>query len=1056
MFKHIILTFIFSLVSSLAASITIPIEDKKLLSMPANDLVYNDQRIDSSEALDLKRAGIDISQLNPFISHLFKNEKLDTLTKKNYNNSDFIYLENKSSPTEIFRSYIADKNANRFIITASLDNHTNIIRAVLLRKLGFDIDLPVLKEKLTVNFRNVDQKKDFIANLSEQTLTSSKRWIIHENEKSVTLRHIILGPAKLNNVNLYLPVMSKDRQRTRRVFRSMLALYALTDFPESINKISWKIGNVFNKNISLIHPYAKSFSNTTSDDLKWIVRKLNNLSEQDLLDAIQQAKYPVELNILLLEKLKSRINSLSKKLLRKKAFNIDLKVSNDIIKRGKLIKTEFENTAINYGAKDEVSPYRFSQIFRLFSTQSIYNTLSNLLNNTLQRFLPGIYNNDAIETLSQKIADFRAENKNGGVLPVKLFSTPTVFGRLFATRNIVFGQYLGTNAPIQLVDSVGAEINLGMQGQITGLHQTILPGIGVNSAVSRTYSHVRAMPDIKTASRQKISKILVPVLMRKLGKIIKNEYYCSISKKPYTETAVIDDKEFTYIKYDGEDFKQEALDLRQKLVNEGTPSNSILLVKIDRTTLCTKEVTQAREESIKGFVKEFAVGETFIINDSIKLAALANVNIPLYQNLTFGAGADATKVLLRSLTLRKTETGMHITIQEQDDSLFSLYENLSFYMQIIRNSNQLTLGKAKSKIFNVKLEGISEPQQKKAIKVLRQILTKNKKKELFANYKSKDLDHKVKAKLHTFNLLFLKLEKLKMGQNLEVVIPNAKGQDFSKELRTKTFYNYSDYKRTGLDFHGFFNSILSIFTKNVSTGSSSQDPGKTFGGSSKKLFVSTEVETTKGSESKPLSRIEIIRSAWSTKNKRVQRRFTDIDQMFSHIDDYNPVDETILHGSTKLRSYDIRTTLIMYPNAIEEIQDKMDSFKTKKQKLKFLRSIKQKAKTGAKKVLRQINKLNKSFKSIKDKVKTINDIYKLLFARFKKSEILKLVGEHNFFALTRVTGFREKHHEGYLEYNSDTVGSYDTEYGTGPIDKISSYLGLSSFEIRALNYTPGM
>jgi hypothetical protein len=79
-----------------------------------------------------------------------------------------------------------------------------------------------------------------------------------------------------------------------------------------------------------------------------------------------------------------------------------------------------------------------------------------------------------------------------------------------------------------------------------------------------------------------------------------------------------------------------------------------------------------------------------------------------------------------------------------------------------------------------------------------------------------------------------------------------------------------------------------------------------------------------------------------------------------------------------------------------------------------------------------------------------------LFKDFDKAHVLKWIGKENFFASNRITGFRENHHIGFIEYISDTVGVYNLKHGTGLFDKIGAHIGISPFELRALNYTPGM
>ena len=88
--------------------------------------------------------------------------------------------------------------------------------------------------------------------------------------------------------------------------------------------------------------------------------------------------------------------------------------------------------------------------------------------------------------------------------------------------------------------------------------------------------------------------------------------------------------------------------------------------------------------------------------------------------------------------------------------------------------------------------------------------------------------------------------------------------------------------------------------------------------------------------------------------------------------------------------------------------------------------------------------------------KKINELYRLMFTDFDKAKVLEWIGAKNFFASSRVTGYREKHHIGYVEHISDTVGEYNIKIGTGLFDSIGAHLGLSPYELRAMSYTPGM
>ncbi len=158
---------------------------------------------------------------------------------------------------------------------------------------------------------------------------------------------------------------------------------------------------------------------------------------------------------------------------------------------------------------------------------------------------------DAAQAIQEQINDYRSSGPQAqGALPIKAFTRPIANGRVFSNRNVVFGQYLGSSAPIQLVDSAGAEVNLGAFSQLAGLTNNALPSVTANAALGRTYTHVRAMPDLKSATKQHIKKLLVPHHFKALGKVIKAQYECSVPKGPFVEESSFGGSKIYYVKYD--------------------------------------------------------------------------------------------------------------------------------------------------------------------------------------------------------------------------------------------------------------------------------------------------------------------------------------------------------------------------------------------------------------------------------------------------------------------------------------------------------------------------
>ncbi len=187
-------------------------------------------------------------------------------------------------------------------------------------------------------------------------------------------------------------------------------------------------------------------------------------------------------------------------------------------------------------------------------------------------------------------------------------------------------------------------------------------------------------------------------------------------------------------------------------------------------------------------------------------------------------------------------------------------------------------------------------------------------------YSPVELDHDVSARLNTLRLLFFKNEKFKMDHEVEVIIPNRPGETYSKEARTKMLYSIGDFKRSGADFYGFINRALTSVSGFLGLGAGNNDPGKTLFGSSKKKFIITETDITPGQNSSPITRIEYAWSGWSKRPKKLYKIFDQVKALYGKLLQGPLLDRSLLHGVKRLKSYDVKTSLIIYPGAMSKIK----------------------------------------------------------------------------------------------------------------------------------------
>jgi hypothetical protein len=1083
--------------SAYSAVITIPLEDPEHKLAPADDLVYAGAKISQLEAIKLKDQGIDLSELEPERSSLYQADKLTMNPIQNENK--FLFHSLMTAPTEFFRFSVESQN-KKYTITASLYNHQSLLRAALLRKIGYDVPTPNYLHSFKLKFESLIQKKEFIDQLVQSTLLSQKRWIKENREDSLELilKGMILEPSQIKNVPLYWPMMQYSRQKMRRTFRAMFYLYITTDFIQNINNVPWRVGKVFNNELVVGHQYAQEFSSITIDDFKWIHRKINNLTDNELEEVFKYSSYPKPIQLLLKEKFKSRVNHFNSLLYNDEIFPVDYKISSEGLFAGKLLKRDYSEYVPYFYQEDPQSPYRFSEMLKYFRSQMSYDSMSNLLDTAVKKFIPNIDTSDAVDEIKDKILNYGREH---GEIPLKFWVFPTFGAEVSGNRSIVFGQYLANVAPIQLVDRIHYKLQAGLFGILSGLPSWIKPIGSLNASIQRSWSHVRAMPDLTTATQQKISKLLIPHLMQKLGKVISQDTSCSINDSAWVNEEIIGTMRTWVIYFDKENVtaKDQALKLREKLIQDNIPADQILLSAVFKEEICVKERTAKINKSIEDFIKEFAIDETFTITDSLVLNKRlgAKISIPQIDQLSADITVGRNKAKLRSYIIRKTSNGIEVTIQTQRNNTLLIEQGINFVMELVSNSNKWINGDMFSKVYKIKLTDITEEEKKLAINTLREIFVKGTYHLLEEYYNPTTLDSNAHLRTHTFSFLWRKSEKLRMQHEVEVVVANRPHNidvddtlvdtnpdfwepatpprvDIPLKERTRTLYSASSIKRVGNNFHYFLDRLLSNLTFDwLSLGATNDDPGRSVHGRSWKQKVVTESELSEGHDLNPTTKFELSYVGYKVKHRRLNKYLKQYEWLFSFEGSTFSIDRSLFNQMSRLKSYDLRANVIFYPSALEKIKNLIINNQNIEEVVQYLRHMYGTRRWDSRcrefflesvyracvpNNIRFILDLRKNGFSQLKKLKTIqiNNLYIFLMNTLHRPRVLEFIGEENFLGSAYFSGYREGDSEGYLEHTTDTVGTYQEDFGTGLFDHFATVLGITAYTIKAMDYTQGM
>lgn len=1072
-----------SLSSAQAGSIVIPLYET---DAPAVDLLYNGKAIDRDQAIDLSRQGIDISLLNPSENDAWSSKPVQILPENILQDRQEVQFEQYlTSANQLFRSQVlmsGEGMIQRYQLMMSLNSHASMARAALLRKLGYPVPLPKHFLKLTVKFNSSKQKEDFLNHLSDTTLTARKRWIVSESDAAVTLKDVVLEPAEINIPMYHWGIIPASHLKGRRALRALLLPLVFLEIQESVNLYAWEVGKVLNRSLFLSHPYAESFSEATYEDLKWIARKIAHLSRTDFSEILKSAHYPTDIEKLLLEKVIARRNQLIEMLALENEMGTNAKLSynNKItegnIYRGKLSPdSDYPDYALRFTYGDPKSPLRKSEIARYFAVQGFSAAIGAILQK-VNTFLQINSPNEITQKHLQDVQDEFIKHYNNHPNDPFQQSLKTWGGfsggfNVQASRNVMTGTYYGSDSRVQLVDNLSVSASVGYFMGLDGVPLTVPLATG-NLSVIRNYIHIRPILDIKTALKTNWAQLYVPSFMMKITSMLKT------------------DKE-------GDDAKN---DLSEKL---------------------------------KKVLDELKDGEMLIVTDSLALGVQGKITVPLpvlmnpalvQFNPTLGVTVGSQPTVLKRTTFTRTSEGIQVYLQNAATVNAEIAFDFNWWINLVRwsHSNKIGMDTTRAFIIDKEPEDINE-RYRLAI-AIRALLTSNDSELFEENYDSFSLKHFLKSAVNRLGFLWWRKNTLEETHQVRIS-PQAKDSEVASEAETRTLYRTRSVTTLGTDPVGTLNEALTTVTGGiVPTIVSSRDinPANAFLGSSRWTAVATEAEITEHQEKPSVTTVEHHWGGWKLSQGKLLSILSNMEKEMADLENRNllPQSSASSHhlirkdefqSTTQLQMYDILSTLILYPKAIEKLTAPLlerDGFVDLVTGLIEREGVSRQAawcRKSYRVVANKLFRINSVSEISDDHVKTrfkcvkpwIGKVVKLrqerLFSKNRqggvnapvdemnaKSQVhwtqrlvqtlesamplYKLLGwigfdpsetEAKYFYQIKVSGFRKNDENGDTEYLSDSVGYFDAEKGAGAFRDFSSKYGITQNEIYARYLSDG-
>lgn len=981
---------------------------QKGLRIASDDLIYNDQVLSSREADILSNSeNVDLSALSPKSNDIWSEEAFSLNDQEiiAINDNDTMTYEGALlSNSGLYRFNAIPTNGNK-IYTVHLDKtlHTMLLRKNILRKLGYKIPAMKYIKKLSIQFSSKFAMDNFLKReIPEATLGASERWVkinaVSPDQLLVELNDVAITEPSENdfyNVSMGIPTQTINS----RTLRSLIIPYSLADLYESINKFSWINGKIDNKSVYLSHFTANEF-NTSLDDAVWMIKKINKLSRADYEAMVKEAFFPAEVVPVIVEKLISRRNSLNRLFSLKEseiAYNNKLTIGTAVVD-GKIIQKDYPGYASRFAYGDAESPLDQLRYYLYSKLQS--NVIDNVVNK-FNEYLVAYEINEARKTYFQKQFEDGLNHfiETGELIPIGIgtWHSPLLSANLILSRDIVLGNYLGTDNMVQLADTFGGSVEVGLFVGIEGLGNNLSSSAKVTTSLVRTFSHLKPVKNLRESLKQPYRNMIVPLLKRSL----KEKYFS--------------------------------------------------LYELEKTDLPTEERAKKIQETLKEIDQYLDVGESLIITDRFMPSASLRLNFN--QGLIgAGVGVGGGVTVLKRIHLYKKSPKV---LQVYDDRGF--VKNINVSMQVsgliplIRVTGQFDKGHYGIKSYMVNLSSDLEENPNlysNALGVYNVLKDRNFE-LLDSNNKPVELDAQFKDRSFAFSLLFWKVKAVKGKTYYDL-----KAKD---DVHGRYFTINKDYM-SGINAESFSKQMANYYlSKELEsedfsiqiTDEADKNPGESFFGRSytQSIRFEASVNDDNSHNQKFLSASD-VRQGWMMGQKRLVKFMKKVNSKFQHsLFEVDQID------FKKLRLFRIGYHMNIYNRGIDRLNQitvsEIAPIEARYRKEKgCLTSDEKYYSLECGSLANVASKIRKCDKA-KD-AETLADcnvtLFETMFNEIEFNDLRNLLGENNFYVYGTIDGFREKSEILNDTVYSNTIGKIGSKQWDGPMDVVRDLLGLSGGE----------
>ncbi len=999
---------------------------------PATDLVLKNQVLLPEEAhqyyLEMSkntRGRWSLAELMPEETDIWKN-KLSAPLKPELDNlgiddqlDSVSFTSFSLTRLENYR-FTVSKNSSFYLAYMGPKVHNFLIRKNLLRKLGYKVPPVKYLKSLKIEFKSTAERDDFLSDFQATVGRDIERWVTNSpaGESYFYAQDLIIMEDQNSMPNLSVGYLDEDTIDGKRIFNSLVLPYSLTDMPESVNMFSWSSGRIYSENIVLPYEHAESFV-CSNDDAKWMARRILALTEDDWKEIVDQSYLPEPVAALVFEKLKSRRNhfaSLFRIEAKKLQVDTDLTDQDAIVKNGKLTQEFFEGYGRRFKVPDPESPLSYSEMTSVLKTKGLNLGIELLVSafNSASFLNNGI--DDKINDINSSIATkAEAALKDGKPLSgvVESYAFPTVSGKVILSRDIVAGSYLGTDNLIQLVDTIGLSVNLGMAGGVGGIfaktgdyspaiqdynYSPISVAGAANISLTRNYAHVKPITSIKKALKYPFKNVMIPLVKKKQGNVILKE-----SEKDFDK------------------------------INE--------LVRAERD----KEY----EKIYEAITTQLEIGESVIVTDSITLGASTDVGVNLYGIINTRAKVGGNSVVISRLhVLRKSQTVIQVYKDFGQNNGYEVTLGVDKFIPLVKVSHKGSKGTAKTKFYNVNLTPGAKDFKERLIS-LGAVLKNNSISSLDRMQKPYTIRHSFNERGPGFGALVFRLNYLNSVDKISVESPSGDKKDYIRRYKGHSI---------GMDFESYIQDMVGIFTSKAlktqfsPSSFSKSNPGFTFHG---KAFTKVQIYEGEigqdGNVQRPYSRLSRIWNGWQIKKKGALKILKKIKETYN----FNFMPEDVLAQTKKFFLYNFSVNLYVHKEGIAGLISKSDKsieeafLKHQSRDMTNFTGDDALVNSGIKRLLKWKKKYISSL--AKNDLKSASNYLLKMVSLIERKLTVQgyeaiFESRANFLLVARIEGFRIGDEDGDRPIMSNTFGMIGNDSINGPTTDVLEYLRYSGTE----------